>query len=94
MKTATSYLLIVFVLFTFTGLAVAREMSGEVTAVDAMKGIFTLKSGTVEADFDCERGDLIKDVNVGDYVTVQYREDGVRKKAIRVTPAKMKPAGE
>jgi len=92
MKTVTSFLVIVFVLLSFAGLAVAREMSGEITAVDAANCIFTIKGGTGAADFHCERGDLIKDVKVGDYVTVEYREDGVKKIAITVSPAKIKPS--
>ena len=45
MKGTMSLLVIAFVLVTFVGVAVAKEMSGEVTAVDAMKGTLTLKSG-------------------------------------------------
>ena len=92
MRTVTSFLMIVFVLLSFAGVAVAREMSGEITAVDTTNCIFTIKSGTGAADFHCERGDLIKDVKVGDYVTVEYRQDGVKKIAITVSPAKKKPS--
>jgi hypothetical protein len=93
MKAATSFLVIAVVLLTFTGMAVAEEMSGEVTAVDVMKGTLTLKSGTVEAPFDCEQGSLIKDVKVGDHVTVEYKEAGGKKIATKVTPKKKKAAG-
>jgi hypothetical protein len=91
MKTATSYLLVAIALFSFVGLAVAAEMSGEVTAVDAMKGVLTLKSGTVEVGFDCETGSLVKDVKVGDHVMVEYKEEGGKKVATKVTPMKIKP---
>ncbi len=94
MKRAASLFLIVFVLLAFVGVALAAEMSGEVTAVDAAKGTLTLKSGMVEAGFDCEAGSLIKDVRVGDQVTVQYKEEGGKKMATKVTPMKKKaPVG-
>lgn len=94
MKQATSLFLIVFVLLTFVGAALAADLSGEVTAVNAAKGTLTLKSGTVEAGFDCETGSLIKDVKVGDQVTVQYKEEGGKKIATKVTPMKKKaPVG-
>ena len=92
MKRATSLFLIVFVLLTFVGVALAAELSGEVTAVNAAKGTLTLKSGSVDAGFDCETGSLIKDVKVGDQVTVQYKEEGGKKKATKVTPMKKKPS--
>ncbi len=90
MKRATIVLLIGFIVVVFAGLALAAEMSGEVTAVDAAKGTLTLKSGTVEASFDCEMGSLIKDVKVGDTVTVEYKEEGGKKIATKVTPMTMK----
>ena len=85
-----SLFLIVIVLLTFVGAALAAEMSGEVIAVDSAKGSLTLKSGTVEVGYDCEVGSLIKDVKVGDQVTVQYKEEGGKKKATQVTPMKKK----
>ncbi len=94
MKRATSLFLIAFVLLAFVGVAMAAELSGEVTAVNAAKGTLTLKSGTVEAGFDCEEGSLLKDVKVGDHVTVQYKEAGGKKIAAKVTPMKKKaPVG-
>ncbi len=93
MKRAISLFIIIFVLLTFVGVVLAAEMSGEVTAVDSAKGILTLKSGTVEAGFDCEVGSLIKDVKVGDQVTVQYKEEGGKKLATKVIMKKKKAAG-
>jgi hypothetical protein len=93
MKRAMSLLLIAFVLLTFVGVALAAEMSGEVTAVDAAKGTLELKTGKVEARFDCETGSLIKDVKVGDQVTVQYKEEGGKKIATKVTPMKKRSTG-
>ncbi len=90
MKRATIVLLISFIVVVFAGLALAAEMSGEVTAVDAGKGTLTLKSGTVEAGFDCEKGSLIKEVKVGDKVTVEYQEKGGKKIVTKVVPMKMK----
>jgi hypothetical protein len=93
MKAATSFFVIAFVLLTFVGMAVAKDMSGEVIAVDAAKGTLTLKSGTVDVPFDCETGSLIKDVKVGDQVTVKYKEEGGKKIATDVTQKKKKAAG-
>jgi len=92
MKVATSFVLVVFVLFTFVGVALALEISGEVTAVDAAKGTLSLKSEKIETGFDCETGSLIKDVKVGDKVTVEYKEEGGKKKATKVTQKKPKAA--
>ena len=88
MKAAKSFLMIAFMLATFLGVAVAEEMSGEVTAVDTMKGTLTLKSETVDVGFDCEEGSMVKDVKVGDHVTVEYKEEGGKKIATKVTPKK------
>jgi len=88
MKAAMSFLMIAFMLATFIGVAVAEEISGEVTAVDTMKGTLTLKSETVDVGFDCEEGSLVKDVKVGDQVTVEYKEEGGKKIATKVTPKK------
>jgi len=97
MKALKVFFLTVFVLLVVAGvaLAVEKEMSGEVTAVDVAKGTLTLKSGTVEAGFDCETGSLIKDVKVGDKITVQYKEEGGKKKAIKLwaTPTQKKSGG-
>jgi opacity protein-like surface antigen len=93
MKAAMSFLMIALVLVTFIGVAVAKDMSGEVIAVDAIKGTLTLKSGTVDVGFDCETGSLVKDVKVGDHVTVEYKEVGGKKKATKVTQKKKKAAG-
>jgi len=97
MKALRTLFLVGFVLLVVVGvaLAVEKEMSGEVTAVDAAKGTLTLKSGSVEAGFDCETGSLIKDVKVGDKVTVQYKEEGGKKKATKVwaTPMQKKSTG-
>ncbi len=60
-------------------MALAKEMSGEVSAVDAAKVTLMLKRGTAEAGFDCEPDSLIKDVKVGDKVTVGYKEQVGRK---------------
>jgi hypothetical protein len=92
MKATVSFLMIAFVLLTFVGVAVAKNMSGEVVAVDAAKGTLTLKSGTVDVGFDCEKGSLIKDVKVGDQVTVEYQEVGGKKKATKVTVKKKSAA--
>jgi hypothetical protein len=89
MRGAMSLFLIVFVLLAFAGVALAMDMSGEVTAVDAAKGSLTLKSGTVETGFSCE-GSLVKNVKVGDQVTVEYKEEGGKKIATKVSPKKKK----
>ena len=88
MKRATIVLLVGFIIVVFAGVALAAEMSGEVTAVDMTKGTLTLKSGTVEAAFDCETGSLIKDVKVGDMVKVEYKEEDGKKMVTKVAPMK------
>ncbi len=93
MKGTISLLLIVFVLFTFVGVAIAKEMSGQVTAVNAEKGTLMLKSEKLEAGFDCEEGSLLKGVKVGDHVTVEYREKGGKKIITKITPMKKKSGG-
>src|SRR5512135_543415 len=93
MKRATLLFLMVFALLAFVGVALAAEMSGEVTAVDPVKGHLTFKTGSIETAFDCENNSIIKDVKVGDMVTVQYTEVGGKKKATSVTPMKKKSSG-
>lgn len=88
MKHAMSVLIIAFVLSAFAGAALAAEMSGEIAAVDAAKGTLTLKSGADAVVFDSEKGSLIKDVRLGDKVTVQYQERGGKKIATKVSPMK------
>lgn len=92
-KRVSVFVLITLVLTVFVGVAIAAEMSGEVTAVDAAKGTLTLKSGSVNVGFDCETGSMVKDVKVGDKVTVQYTEEGGKKKATKVSPMKKAAVG-
>ncbi len=87
MKKGMWLILVVAALLTVVGIAIAAEMSGQVTAVDAAKGTLTLKSGSVTAGFDCEKGSMLKDVKVGDNVMVQYTEHAGKKKATSVTKA-------
>jgi PDZ domain-containing secreted protein len=92
MKRAISLFVIVVVLLSFAGVVLAAEMSGEVTAVDSAKGSLTLKSGEVATGYDCE-GSLVKDIKVGDHVTIQYKEEGGKKTITTITPMKMKKKG-
>jgi hypothetical protein len=80
----------VVVLVAFVGAALAMEMSGTVTSVDTQKGVLTIKNDKIDVGFDCETGSMIKDVKVGDNVTVEYKEAGGKKKATKVSPAAMK----
>jgi len=84
------FFVVSLVLVAFAGAALALEMSGKVTAVDAAKGTLTVQSEKIEAGFDCETGSMIKDVKVGDMVKVEYTEAGGKKKATKVTPAAAK----
>jgi hypothetical protein len=93
MKVASSVLVIIaVVLLAFVGVALAAEMSGTVTAVDLQKNTISLKSQTMDVSYDCEEGSLLKDVKVGDQVTVEYKETGGKKVATKVTPMKKKKA--
>ncbi len=60
--------------------------------MDAAKVTLTLKSGTAQAGFDCEADSLIKDVKVGEKVTVEYKERGGKKTITKVIPMKKRPA--
>ncbi len=91
MRTMASVLMVMFLVFAVAGAALAAEMSGEVKAVDAAKGTLKLSSGTMETAFDCETGSVVKDVKVGDKVTVEYMEHGGKKMATKVSPMKAKP---
>jgi hypothetical protein len=91
MKGASIFVLVGFILLALAGAAFAAEMSGEVTAVDAGKGTLSLKSGTLVSGYDCETGSLLKDVKVGDKVTVDYKEEGGKKVVTKVSPMKKKP---
>ena len=94
MKRVSIVLLVGLVLIAFAGVAIAAEMSGEVTAVDAGKGSLSLKSGTLVSGYDCETGSLLKDVKVGDKVTVEYKEEGGKKVVTKIAPMKKKaPVG-
>jgi hypothetical protein len=92
MKRASIVLLILFVLLALASVALAMEMSGEVTAVDAGKGTISLKTGTLVSGYDCETGSLLKDVKVGDKVTVDYKEEMGKKVVTKISPLKQKPS--
>ncbi len=55
-----SLCLIVFVLLTFAGVALAAEMLGVVTAVDVEKSTITLATEKMNVSFDCETGSLLR----------------------------------
>jgi hypothetical protein len=55
MKRATIVLLIGFIIVVFAGVAIAAEMSGEVTAVDA-EGYAHVEERNGTGGFDCETG--------------------------------------
>ncbi len=91
MRRTVAVLMAVFLVFVVAGAALAAEMSGEVKAVDAAKGVLKLSTGSMEVAFDCETGSVVKDVKVGDKVTVEYMEHGGKKMATKVSPMKAKP---
>jgi Cu/Ag efflux protein CusF len=84
MKYGTTFILITCALLTVGGTALAAEMSGEVTAVNAAKGTLTLKNGDMTVDFVCMPASLINETKVTDKVTVQYREADGRKTVFRI----------
>jgi len=85
-RAATLVLLVAVIVLAFVGSALAMEMTGVVSAVNVEKSTITLKSEEMAVSFDCETGSLLKDVKVGDTVTVQYTEEGGKKLATSVTP--------
>ncbi|HUI45057.1 MAG TPA: hypothetical protein VL122_03560 [Nitrospirota bacterium] len=84
-RAATSFLLGAALVLAFVCPALAREASGVVTAVDVEKSTITLNSDKMAVSFDCETGSILKDIKVGDTVTVQYTEAGGKKLATSVT---------
>ncbi|HTF99663.1 MAG TPA: DUF1344 domain-containing protein [Nitrospirota bacterium] len=92
MKIGRIIALIAVVVIALAGVVVAAEMSGDVKAVDPVKGNLTLSSGTINVGFDCEKGSLISDVKVGDKVTVVYTEKDGKKIVSEVKKQKKKAA--
>jgi len=84
-RAAILFPLVAAVVLAFAGPALAMEMSGVVTAVDVEKSTITLKSEKMPVSFDCETGSMVKDIKVGDTVTVQFTEEGGKKLATSVT---------
>jgi hypothetical protein len=96
MKRKAVVLIFVVALLAVAGAAYAMEMSGTVSAVDSAKNTFTIKGEKMDAAFDCETGTILKDVKVGDKVTVKYDEAGGKKKASKISPmtqSKKAPVG-
>ena len=91
-KSGLVLVLVAVIVLVAAGVAFALEMSGSVSAVNAEKGTLSVKGEKVDVGFDCEIGSMIKDVKVGDKVTVQYDEVAGKKKATKVTVAPMKKA--
>jgi Cu/Ag efflux protein CusF len=85
-KSGLILVLVAVILSVVAGAAFAAEMSGTVSALDAKNQTLTIKDEKVEVGFDCEIGSLMKDVKVGDKVTVEYKEAGGKKKVTKVSP--------
>ena len=92
-KRGVILVLVAVILMVVAGAAFAAEMSGTVSSMDAAKGTLTIKNEKVDVGFDCEVGSLMKDVKVGDMVTVQYNEVKGMKKATKITPKKKAAVG-
>lgn len=90
MKVSTFVLVIAVVLLAFVGAALAGEMSGAVTAVNAEKNTITLMSQTMDVNYNCAEGSLLKGVKVGDQVTVEYKEEAGNKMVTKITSMKKK----
>jgi hypothetical protein len=92
-KSGFIVVLVAVILLVVVGAAFALEMSGTVSAVDAGKGTLSIKGEKVDVGFDCETGSMVKDVKVGDKVTVTYEEKAGKKKATKVAPMKKASVG-
>jgi hypothetical protein len=92
-KSGFIMVLVAVILLVVAGAAFALEMSGTVSAVDAAKGTLSIKGEKVDVGFDCETGSMVKDVKVGDKVTVTYEEKAGKKKATKVAPMKKASVG-
>jgi hypothetical protein len=87
MKVAKSVLVVALVLLAFVGAAIASEISGVVTAVSVEKNTMAMKSATFEGSYNKD-GSLLKDVKVGDSVTVEYVELEGKKVVVKIMPMK------
>jgi hypothetical protein len=91
-KSGLIVVLVAVIMLVVVGVAFAAEMSGTVSAMDTQKQTLTIKDEKMDVAFDCETGSIMKDVKVGDKVTVQYTEAGGKKKATKIAPMKKKAA--
>jgi Cu/Ag efflux protein CusF len=90
MKHAIVVLVVGFVLLAFIGVAFAEEMFGQVTEMDTKKCTFTLEhhfkgKGMTTEYFNCETNSLIKDMKVGQHVTVEYNVSDGKNIVTKVT---------
>ncbi len=77
-------LLVAAVMLTVVGSALATDLTGVVTAVNMEKSTITIAAEKMNVSFDCETGSLLKGINVGDTVKVQYSEENGKKLATTV----------
>lgn len=82
MKQKAIVLLISTVFLVLAGIALAGEISGVITAVDAEKGMFALKDGT---RFDGVAASLLNGFKAGDQAKVEYKEEGGKKIVTKIT---------
>ncbi len=91
MKRAVSSVIVVLFIFSLVGVAIAKQLTGNVTALDAKQGIVTVKKSKIEATFDCD-GSKLKGIKVGDKVIVKYKEEDGKKVVTSIKKKKKKAA--
>ncbi len=91
MRRVASILIVALFVFGLVGIAVAKQLTGTVTAIDKGAGSITVEKKKVETSFDCE-GSLLKRIKVGDKVTVYYKVEDGKKVASKIKKKKKKAA--
>ena len=68
---------LVFVMgLALSSLAAREVVSGTVDKVDAMKGVIVLKTQTGPREFTARTPEKLKDIKVGDKISLTVQEDG------------------
>jgi len=87
MRRRASILVVSLLVFGLVGVALAMQMTGKVTALDAEKGSITVADTAFQGDKA-----VLSGVKVGDEVTVEYKEEGGKKVATKISAKKKKAA--
>ncbi|MBF0457146.1 MAG: hypothetical protein HQK99_04540 [Nitrospirae bacterium] len=73
----------VLAVFMLIGVSYGASITGVVENIDKSKGMFSVKELNIEVGFNCD-GSLIKEINKGDSVKVDYSVEDSSAKAVSV----------